>query len=171
MRFVFEFLPSFTIFGQLGLNAYSLSTLCNSPSQFFAAGVLPNFDLFSGGRKKAMLKLQKYEYEEALNNYQKTYLTAVSEINSGVVDYKTAKNNYKESLEKYTAETKIYNLVKEKRNIGAANDLDVLLAKEVCLVAEKELVSNKINPLLSVVGLYRVTGGTDLTKLNAENDL
>lgn len=166
-----EFLPSFTIFGQLGLNAYSLSTLCNKPSQFFSAGVLPNFDLFSGGRKKAMLKFKKFEYEEALNNYQKTYLTAVSEINSGVVDYKTAKNNYKESLEKYTAETKIYNLVKEKRNIGAANDLDVLLAKEVCLVAEKELVSNKINPLLSVVGLYRVTGGTDLTKLNAENDL
>lgn len=166
-----EFLPSFTIFGQLGLNAYSLSTLCNSPSQFFAAGVLPNFDLFSVGRKKAMLKLQKYEYEEALNNYQKTYLTAVSEINSGLIDYKTAKDNYEESIKKYSSETKIYNLVKEKRNIGAANDLDVLLVEEVCLAAEKELVSNKINPLLSVVGLYRVTGGTDLTKLNGENDL
>ncbi len=43
-----EFLPTFTIFGQIGLNAYHWSSLFNSPSQFFNAGVLPNWDLFSG---------------------------------------------------------------------------------------------------------------------------
>lgn len=37
-----EFLPSFVIFGQIGLNAYHLSSLFNSPSQFFNAGILPS---------------------------------------------------------------------------------------------------------------------------------
>lgn len=166
-----EFLPSFTIFGQVGLNAYSLSTLCNSPSQFFAAGVLPNFDLFSGGKKRAMLKMQKYRYEEALNNYQKTYLNAISEMNSGLIDYKTSKKNYEESLGKISIEEKIYGLAKDKRDIGSSNDLDVLFAKEIYLSAEKELVSNKINSILSVIGLYKVSGGIDLYKLNDENTL
>lgn len=143
-----EFLPTFTIFGQVGLNAYTLSTLCNSPSQFFAAGILPNMDLFSGGRKLAMLKMQKFRYEEALNNYQKTYLTAVSEINSGLVDYKTSFQNYKESMEKYATEGKIYELIKDKRDIGSSNDLNVLLAKEIYLSTQKELVSNKINSIM-----------------------
>lgn len=166
-----EFLPSFTIFGQLGLNAYSMSTLCNSPSQFFAAGILPNFDIFSGGRKKAMFKMQKYKYEEALNNYQKTYLTALSEINSGLIDYKTSKKNYDESVQKISTENKIYNLTQDKRNFGGANDLDVLLAQEVYLMAQKELVSNKINSLIAAIGLYKATGGVDLYKINEQNNL
>lgn len=166
-----EFLPSFTIFGQIGLNAYSLSTLCNSPSQLFAAGFLPNFDIFSGGKKRAMLKMQKYRYEEALNNYQKTYLNAISEMNSGLIDYKTSKKNYEESLGKISIEEKIYSLAKDKREIGSSNDLDVLFVKEMYLLAEKELVSNKINSILSVIGLYKVSGGIDLYKLNDDNTL
>lgn len=166
-----EFLPSFTIFGQVGLNAYSMSTLCNSPSQFFSAGVLPNFDLFLGGRKIALLKMQKYRYEEALNNYQKTYLTAISEMNSGLVDYKTAKKNFAESEQKLATESKIYTLAKDKKDIGCADDLDVLFAKEIYLTAQKEFVSDKINSLLSTVGLYKVSGGVDLYKINTENNL
>lgn len=163
-----EFLPSFTIFGLIGLNSYTLSSLCNSPSQFFAAGILPNMDLFSGGRKKAMLKMQKFRYEEALNNYQKTYLTAIGEINSSLVDYKMSKNNYNESLEKISTEGKIFSLVKDKKDIGSSNELEVLLAKEIYLNTQKELVSNKINSIISTIGLYKSVGGVDLNKISVE---
>lgn len=164
-----EFLPTFTIFGQIGLNSYSLSSLCSTPSQFFAAGILPNMDLFSGDRKRAMLKMQKFRYEEALNNYQKTYLTAISEINSSLVDYKTSKNNYNESLEKLSTEGKIFSLAQDKRDIGSSNELEVLLAKEIYLNTQKELVSNKINSVLSTIGLYKSVGGVDLNKINIGN--
>lgn len=163
-----EFLPSFTIFGQIGLNSYTLSSLCNSPSQFFAAGILPNLDLFSGGRKMAMLKMQKFRYEEALNNYQKTYLTAIGEINSSLVDYKMSKNNYNESLEKISTEGKIFGLVKDKKDIGSSNELEVLFAKEIYLNTQKELVSNKINSVISTIGLYKSVGGVDLNKIGIE---
>lgn len=166
-----EFLPSFTIFGQIGLNAYTLSSLCNSPSQFFSAGILPDWDIFSGGRKTAMLKMQKYRYEEALNNYQNTYLTAVNEINSGLIDYKTAKNNYKEANEKFSTERKIYDLATDKRDIGCSNDLDILYAKMIYLETQKEVVSNKINCLLSTIGLYKAVGGKDLREINDESNL
>lgn len=161
-----EFLPNFTIFGQIGLNAYTLSSLCNSASQFFAAGILPNMDLFSGGRKLAMLKMQKFRYEEALNNYQKTSLEAISEMNSALVDYKFSNKNFKESKEKLSIEEKIYNLAKDKKDIGVANNLDVLFAKEVYLLTQKEFASNKINSILSVIGLYKASGGANLYDIN-----
>lgn len=161
-----EFLPTFTIFGQIGLNAYHLSSLFNSPSQFFSAGVLPSWDLFSGGRKRANLKIKKYQYEQALNDFQKTFLVAVKEINSGLVEYKTALNNYDETQKRIEVEGKIYSLVKDKRQIGAASDLDVLYAKEMYLMTQKEDVSNKVNAIISTIGLYKVTGGVDLYSLN-----
>lgn len=132
-----EFLPKFTIIGQIGLNAYSLSKLFNSPAQFFNLGVLPSMDLFSGGRKLAFLKLKKDQYEEALNDYQKTFLVGIKEINSGILEYKIAKKNYNESLNRFNTQTKIYNLAKDKNKIGASGNIDVMYAKEAYLFIKK----------------------------------
>ncbi|MCM1003441.1 MAG: TolC family protein [Candidatus Gastranaerophilales bacterium] len=160
-----EFLPTFTIFGQVGLNAYHLSSLFSSPSQFFNAGILPNWDLFSGGRKRAFLKIKKYQYEQALNDYQKTFLVGIKDMNSGLVEYKTSLNNYEEAQKRIAAESKIYDLAKYKNQIGAASDLDILFAKEAYLMIEKEIVSNKINTLISTIGLYKAAGGVNLYRL------
>lgn len=161
-----EFLPKFIIFGQIGLNAYHLDTLFNSVSQMFSAGILPSVDLFSGGRKIALLKLKKFQYEEALNSYQKAILTGIKDINSGLIEYKEAQENYKESLERLEMQNKTYSLAKDKQEIGSASDLDVLYAKEAYLMVRKDEVSNKINSLISTIGLYKAAGGVDLYKIN-----
>ena len=161
-----EFLPKFIIFGQIGLNAYSLDKLFNSASQMFNAGILPSIDLFAGGRKVAFLKFKKFEYEEALNSYQKTILTAIKDINSGLVEYKEADKNYDQSVKRLAIQNKTYSLMKNKHEIGAANDLDVLYSKEAYLIVKKEEVSNKINCLLSTIGLYKAAGGVDLYEIN-----
>lgn len=160
-----EFLPKFTILGQVGLNAYHLGNLFNSPSQFFNAGILPSMDLFSGGRKIAFLKFKKYQYEEALNNYQKTILESIKEVNSGLLEYKTAQENYTESLTRLNTQNKIYTLAKDKNQIGASSTLEFLYAEEAYLLTEKEEVSNKINTIISTISLYKATGGTDLEAL------
>lgn len=161
-----EFLPKFIIFGQIGLNAYHLDTLFNSVSQMFSAGVLPSIDLFAGGRKIALLKLKKFQYEEALNSYQKTILTGIKDINSGLVEYKEAQENYKESFNRLKMQNQTYILVLDKAEIGAAGDLEVLYAKEAYLTVKKEEVANKFNSLISTIGLYKATGGVDLYKIN-----
>ena len=166
-----EFLPTFTIYGQIGLNAYKLSNLFNNPSQFLSAGIAPNWDLFSGGRKLAMLKMEKFRYEEALNSFQKTYLDAISEINSSLVDYKTSNRNYNEAQEKLAKERKLYNLAMDNRNIGNGNNVDVLFAREVYLTIKKESVSNKINSLISAIGLYKSVGGVNLYDINKSDNL
>lgn len=160
-----EFLPKFTIVGQIGLNAYHLRNLFNSPSQFLNLGVLPTMDLFSGGRKVAFLKLKKYEYEEALNDYQKTILTGIKEVNSGILEYKTALENYNETQERLKTQSKIYDLAKDKNQIGASGNIDLLYAKSAYLMMQKEEVSNKINSIISTISLYKASGGIDLYKL------
>ena len=161
-----EFLPKFIIYGQIGLNAYHLDTLFNTASQMFSAGVLPSIDLFSGGRKIALLKLKKFEYEEALNSYQKSILTGIKEMNSGLAEYKDAAENYKESANRLQLQNQTYSLMQDQFEIGAASDLDVLYAKEAYLMVKKDEVSNKINSVISTIGLYKAAGGADLNKIN-----
>lgn len=157
-----EFLPTFTIFGQIGLNAYHLNSLFNSSSQFFNAGILPSFDLFSGGAKRAFFKMKKYQYEQAVNDYQKTFLIGIKELNSGLVEYKTALRNYEETQKRLETEAKIYNLANDKNQIGASSDLDLLFVKELFLAKKKEEVYAKINTIISEIGLYKAAGGVDL---------
>ena len=161
-----EFLPKFVIYGQIGLNAYHLDTLFNTASQMFSAGVLPSIDLFSGGRKIALLKLKKFEYEEALNSYQKSILTGIKEMNSGLAEYKDAAENYKESANRLQLQNQTYSLMQDQFEIGAASDLDVLYAKEAYLMVKKDEVSNKLNSVISTIGLYKAAGGADLNKIN-----
>ena len=161
-----EFLPKFIIFGQIGLNAYHFDSLFNSASQFFNAGILPSMDLFSGGRKAALLKLKKFEYQEALNSYQKTILNGIKEINTGLIAYNEASENYNESAERLKLQNQTFSLMNDRYSIGAASDLDVLYAKEAYLMISKEEVSNKVNTLISTIGLYKALGGVDLYSLN-----
>ena len=161
-----EFLPKFIIFGQIGLNAYHFDSLFNSASQFFNAGILPSMDLFSGGRKAALLKLKKFEYQEALNSYQKTILNGIKEINTGLIAYNEASENYNESAERLKLQNQTFSLMNDRYSIGAASDLDVLYAKEAYLMISKEEVSNKVNTLISTIGLYKALGGVDLYSLS-----
>ncbi|MCD7739856.1 MAG: TolC family protein [Candidatus Gastranaerophilales bacterium] len=163
-----EFLPNFIIFGQIGLNAYHLDSLFNSASQMFSAGVIPSLDLFTGGRKIAMLKIKKFEYEEALNSYQKTILTGIKDINSCLAEYKETLENLDESENRLKLQDKTYSLIKDKYEIGTANNLDVLYAKEALLMVKKEETVNKINAVISTIGLYKAAGGIDLYLINED---
>ncbi len=165
-----EFLPKFVIYGQMGFNAYQWSKMFNSYSQLANAGILPSFDLFSGGRKVAVLKLKKYQYEEAMQNYQKTILTSMQEINDNSVAFQTAQKNYQQSLDRFALETKKYTLMSHKNEIGAASNLEVLYNKEQKLVVQRDEVSNKINCIISAISLYKAVGGQDLYRLTEEKE-
>ena len=63
---------------------------------------------------------------------------------------------------------KTYSLVKDKLEIGSASDLDVLYAKQAYLMVKKDEVSNKMNSVISTIGLYKAAGGMDLYKINED---
>ncbi len=73
--------------------------------------------------------------------------------------------NYDETKKRIVLEDKIYSLAKDKKQIGAASDLDVLFAKQLYLITQKEEASSKINSLIAVIGLYKAAGGVNLYQI------
>lgn len=165
-----EFLPKFIIYGQMGFNAYQWGRIFNNSAMLANAGIMPSFDVFTGGRKMAVLKLRKFEYEEALHNYQKSILTGIQEVNDSAATAKRMKKNYYQSYERLQLENKDFELITRKKEIGATSELEVLHNKEAQLMTKADEVSNKINFLISTISLYKAVGGQDFYNLNSPNN-
>ena len=156
-----EFLPDFTIVGNLGFNFYSIS----SANTFLSAiGVLPDFDIFSGGRKIQNLKFKKDEYKIAVENYEKSILTAMQETNDALYTLKTARDKHSLASERLKLSEREMFLVNEKQKIGTADNLSVLFKQESLLTAKKSEVSNKINSVTAMIGLYGALGGVNFVE-------
>lgn len=160
-----ELLPSFFLSGQIGFNAYEWENIFDGNSFLSSAGIIPHWNVFTGGQKIAWLKFKKYEYEEATQKYEKTILASLQEVNDSLLTAKTAQKNYKGSVERLNLENENYGLISQKYDIGGASKLQRLKAQESLLILQKNEVSNKINCLISAIGLYKAVGGKDLSTL------
>ncbi len=156
-----EFLPSFNIIGLLGFQTGSIYSSMNWKSTL--AGLVGSgmISLFSGGRKIANLKLNKNIYEQTLENYYKTNLVAIQEVNDALCSLKLDNQKLEKNTLTYNMEQKDFNFTKSKYNEGIISKLDLLQKEEVLLSVNKLIVTSKIDVISSEIGLYKALGGKD----------
>ena len=101
-------MPKFILYGQAGFSAYNFTNIFGNHTFKSLAGVVPSFDLFTGGAKMARLRWTKLELEKAQQMYEKTVLTSIQEVNDSLNGKKTREKNYKESEKRYNLENEKY---------------------------------------------------------------
>ncbi len=156
-----EFLPTFDILGLLSFNSTSMlkkMNWTNSAALLGAGAILP---LFTGGAKIANFKLNKNRYKQAVENYQKTNLKAIQEVNDALCDLKMNNEKYNKTLEIYNAEKKDFHYTELKYKEGIISNLDLLQKKEALLVTEKLVTADKTSFFIDQIGLYKATAGAD----------
>ena len=157
-----ELLPSFIINGNLGFNMYSIG----SSNKFLAnLGVAPTWDLFTGGKKIQMLKLQKEEYAIAVQHYEKTILKSIQETNDALYTLQSNHKKYSISQNRLNADKKELGYTKIREEAGTADSLDILLKKEQLLISKKQETSLKINDIIAMINLYQALGGINIFEL------
>ncbi|MCM1265023.1 MAG: TolC family protein [Candidatus Gastranaerophilales bacterium] len=158
-----ELLPKINIFGEIGFNSFYLNRVF-APNTFRSlAGVAPTLDIFSGGAKMAKVRYMKYEYQKAVELYNKTVLTSIQEVNDSLSDAKISKRRFDRDVEKNNIEKLKYNLASEKNSIGALSDFDKLKAEQNLLLVNKDEIISKINYIISTISVYKSVGGKDYT--------
>lgn len=154
-----EFLPSFNIIGLLGFQTGSMYSSMNWKTAL--AGLVGSgmVSLFSGGRKIANLKLNKNVYEQTVQNYYKTNLVAIQEVNDALCSLKLDNQKFEKNTLTYNMEQKDFGFTKNKFNEGVISKLDVLQKEDVLLSVKKLVVSSKIDVISSEISLYKALGG------------
>ena len=106
----------------------------------------------------ANLRLKRNAYEQLLQSYQKTNLTAIQEINDSLSSLKLDDKKYTQNMEKLKMEQAelVYN---EKRyEQGTISYLDLIQRKEDLLAMNKTITNSKTDCLIDFISLYKATG-------------
>ena len=121
-----EFLPSINILGGALFNAGDIGSLFTTKNMLLGFGGGLMTPLFQGGSLIANLRLKKATYERILQDYYKTNLTAIQEVNDSLVASRLDKDKMAQTMKQYNLEKSDYKYNEKKFNQGTIYKLDLI---------------------------------------------
>lgn len=154
-----EFFPSFSITGSIGGGNKNLGEVLNDPKN--VQNITGGFTLpiLSYSSLLAQYKITKAHAKNAVLNYEKTVLEAISDCESQLIKYINALKIEKLSRNINSANKKILEITKNKMRLGAISDEDFLNSKIAALNSEILLVQRKSDSLTYLITLHKSLGG------------
>ncbi|MBQ8460738.1 efflux transporter outer membrane subunit [bacterium] len=153
-----EFLPTINITGIALFFSGDFGSIWTTKNALTALAAGANLPIFTGGRRIANLKYKKDEYERLLNDYYKTNLTAIQEINDALITIKLDEQKYSDIKKQALLEREDFGYSTNKYEQGVISKLDLTQVKENVLFTDKAVVNDKINCLVNYIGLYKAVG-------------
>ena len=151
--------PTISITGTLGLSTRLLENFFTN-SLFYTLGGTVTQNIFQMGNRKAQVKIMEARKMQAYYTFEKTLLTAGSEVSNSLLSYQKAKEKEMtrklqiQSLEKAVEFNK--ELLTYSSNVNYVN---VLTSEQSLLAAKLAGVNDKLQQLQAVTEFYRALGG------------
>lgn len=161
-----EFLPSINILGGALFNASDIGSLFTTKNMLLGVGGGLITPLFQGGSLIANLKLKKATYERILQDYYKTNLTAIQEVNDALVASRLDKDKMTQTTKQYNLEKSDYKYNEKKFNQGTISKLDLIQYQENLLTIEKLVAQQKVECMTDAISLYKATGSKPYDYVN-----
>jgi multidrug efflux system outer membrane protein len=151
--------PSITLTGLLGFASPQLSTLLGS-SGFVAngfAGIVG--PIFQFNQNKRFVKVQQYRTEQLLRGYEQTIISAFSEVDNALAQYRNAKEENMVRAHQAIAARKALELTRARYDFGYSSYYEVLIQENYLFEAElQESITLQLK-LNALVSLYKALGG------------
>lgn len=153
------FLPSLSLTGLLGFESGDLDTLVRDGSKTWSVGGNFTLPIFHWGEIYQNVNLAKLNKDEAFVNYQNTLITAFGEIRYALVARKTIRLQYDNAQASEQAYKRIYEIAKERYDIGEMSLQDYLEARQNWLNAAVAFNNTKYSYANSIVNVIKAFGG------------
>jgi len=156
-----ELYPSFSLFGNIGLNSNNASGSWVSGSDALGVAIGPAFswNIFQYGRIKNQIRLQDAVFEESLVNYNNSVLTAVSEVSNALESYTWVQKQQKEIKSAVDATVRAFNISVIQYNDGLVSYQRLLNTVEKLTSTQDRYASIKGNLSLQTIAFYKALGG------------
>ncbi len=151
--------PALNITGTLGLSSRTLQDFFTN-SLFYTAGGTLTQNIFQMGNRKAQVKIMEARKMQAYYTFEKTLLTAGSEVSNSLLSYQKAKE--KETTRQLQIQSLEKSLEFNKELLtysSKTNYVNVLTSEQSLLAAKLAGVNDKFQQLQAVTEFYRALGG------------
>lgn len=154
-----DFLPNINLGGLLLLMSTSAANSLSWTNAIAGVGGMALLPIFTGGAKTANLRLNKNKYEQVLQNYYKTNLVAIQEVNDSLSSLKLDNEKYKKNVSTLNMQKADFKYTQLRYNQGIISNLDLMQQKENLLVMNKMVVASKTDCFIDQISLYKAVGG------------
>ena len=158
--------PSLSLTGALGFESDDLSTLTDSGSDFWSAGLGIVAPVFNAGRNRSRVEIEEARTEQALLAYEQTVQRAFREVEDALVAVRTYREEHAARSRQVAAARSAAMLSRARYNGGVTSYLEVLDTERSLFsaeLAESQTLRLYIN---AIIELYKSLGGG----WNPEND-
>jgi len=153
--------PSFSLFGNIGLNSNDAtgSWISAGDALGVSAGPAFSWNIFQYDRIKNQIRIQDAIFEESLVNYNKTVLSAVSEVSDAVHGYILTEKQQKENKEAVKATVRAFNISMTQYNDGLVSYQRLLSTVQSMTQNQDQSAQIKGSLANNVIALYKALGG------------
>jgi len=151
--------PKFSLTGSVNFQNDQLHELINWKDRFWSVGPAVDWQIFSAGRVRSDIELQKALRDETVLAYQKTVITALADVENSLVAYAREHERHKALVDAVAANRKSVESATLLYKQGLTDFLNVLVAQQALFVSEDALVQSTRNLSTDLVALYKALGG------------
>jgi NodT family efflux transporter outer membrane factor (OMF) lipoprotein len=151
--------PTITLTGQGGFESISAGTLFQGPSGLWAAGGSALETLFDAGRRRGMSDQAKSAYQQSVDNYRQSVLTAFQEVEDNLASLRIlAREAQTEDVAVGAAKHSVELSITRYKG-GVTNYLEVTTAQSAALTDEVTAVTILTRRMTASVLLIKAIGG------------
>jgi outer membrane protein, multidrug efflux system len=154
-----EYFPRFTLLGTAGRQATQLHDLSLSLGNFFSVGPAITLPIFTGGRIRSNIALQKARLTQAQLRYRSAVLGALQETEDALVNYSFEQERRVHLQDAVVRNQTAVQLSRERYRSGLADFLTVLDAERQLYNSEDLLAQSQIAVTTNLIALYKALGG------------
>ncbi|NGX38066.1 MAG: Toluene efflux pump outer membrane protein TtgI [Chlamydiae bacterium] len=154
-----ELFPSFSLTGSFGTQANMLDQVFIWPSRFWTIGPTMVWNLFTGGRLIAQIKVANERQRQAILAYEKSIIDALKDVEDRLVGY-FKEGQRLESLEEQLSTNSLKRDLSFDQYISGLISLDdVLDAEKELFQTQEDMLQSQGTQMIQLVGLYKALGG------------
>ena len=153
------YFPLITLSGSGGFDSTRLGTLLQGPSGFWALGAQATEILFDAGRRHAISDQARAAYDQSVDNYRQTVLTAFQEVEDNLAALRILEHEAETQDGAVKSAEHSLELSVTRYKGGVASYLEVTTAQSAALSNERAAVDILTRRMVSSVLLIKAIGG------------
>lgn len=154
-----DLFPRFTLSASIGLLASGFGSWFDASSGFWSFGPLGTWPVFTSGRIRSNIELQKAFQEQDMIAYRQTVLAALQEVENVLIASAKEQEHRDALVEAVTANRKAVDLATQLYTMGQTDFLNVLDAQRSLYASEDALVQSTGIVSTNLVALFKALGG------------
>ncbi len=154
-----DLFPKFSLTGSLGVSSAKSSSLVSWDNRFYSFGPTVTWAVFHAGAIRANVAVQNELEKQELLNYQKTVLTALSDVEGSLVAYVKEQQHHQALAEAASANREAAALAMQLYTQGQTDFLSVLIAQRSLYASQDSVVQSERSVATDLVAVYKALGG------------